>query len=1203
MKNIYHFKRILPILFGILLCSLILSVQVHSQILAEKNYIRVDQFGYLPNAVKYAIIAKADKGFNTGKGIDLDLTKKVELRRASDNVVVFEALATVWNGGITDSYSGDKGWWFNFSGYTNVGEFYLRVYKAGGTSVDSYKFNISADVYANALKASVNMFYYQRVNQEKTAAFGSGEKWIDKAWFEGANQEKAATYLKDNSKTKNISRGWFDAGDPNKYVTFAVDPVHDLLTTYEQYKSMWDKFNLNIPESNNAIPDLLDEIKWEIDWVKNMQDDASGGIHIKAGILNDGAYISPPSTDARRRYYDVVCPSSSVIGAGMMAHAAINFKQHKDLETYSADLLVRAESAWNFYENASDKALRCDNGEIEAGDADGPGDQYPIEHLAEATCSAVYLFALTGKQKYQDFIKTNYQQTRPWKAQDWGIYRGSQSSSMMYYITLPNADATVKAAIIAKKISAQKSEGSTYSIVESDNLYRAKTLYANWGSNSLMSRQGSDNMDFIAYDLLTNDHGRFKEKAQAIVNYMHGVNPLGICYLSNMYQYGAEFCVDEMWHSWFGAGTKYDNLDNGNVGPAPGYLSGGFNTVNSTSMKVKIGTDFFNENVSAQPTQKAFSNDNTGNAAAAPWAWNEPGIYYNSGYVKLLAHFVAGNAAPVAVTGVEINPNKITIQIDESTALKAIISPNTATNQSVTWTSSNDAIATVSTTGSVTGKTVGTVTITATTQDGNKVATSTIVVEPIPVLETCGVLENNGFEAGLIKWINTNNAAIAGEPAKTGKKAAVVGAEGGVNYPGRFKVKAGNQVNLKFWAKLEGSPLYPQVGIDFFDANGKEVLKEISQISGSDYKEYSKVKVIPQNVVEIGLWSYRGGNGGKLFLDDFCLIEEKAVNIAVTGISLSPASTTIKEEETIQIKVTFAPENATNQNASWVSSNINVASISSTGLVTAKVVGTTVITATSQDGNKTATTNITVEAAPPVASCGLIENNGFESNFAKWENVNKAVTIGIPAKSGSKAAIISGDGGVNYLTKIDIAQDRDFTYSVWAKIEGSPSASMVGIDYFNASGVEFAEDIITINSTEYQEYVLRKKTPPNTAKVQFWTYKGSTNGKMYLDDFCFVVDAVKPTVLAQEANIVTEESLIFPNPAHEYINVVPLNKLKKQMQVEITDMTGKIVLTESFQMLQSDLSVKVFISNLPNGIYFVKAKQDQIEKSYKMVKE
>jgi endoglucanase len=635
-------------LYNLLLvaCATILCLPTFSQILEEKNYIRVDQLGYLPTGSKLAVIAKAETGFNSGYGITLDVTKKVELRKVSDNTIVFDALATTWNSGNTDSYSGDKGWWFNFSSYTTAGEYYIRAYKSSG-SVDSYPFKISQDVYANALKAAMNMFYYQRCNINKTAAYASGSNWTDGAWYAGADQDASATLLNGTAR-KNLSRGWIDAGDPNKYINFVGEVIHDLLTTYEHHTTMWNSFNLNIPESNNSIPDILDEVKWEIDWVSNMVDSTSGGIHTKMGILQDDAYISPPSSDARRRYYDKVCPSSSIIGAGQLAHAALHFKNFPDLVDYSNKIKTQAERAWTYYINAPDKTITCDEGEIEAGDADGFGNQYSVEHKAEAACAAVYLFALTGNETYHTFFKNNYTELRPWKADDWGVYRSNQSEAALFYTTLTNADNTVKTAIINKKSESAKSTGTYYQNIEGDNLYRAKTFYSNWGSNSLVSRQGADNMDFIEYNILSNNHTQYRDKAQAIVNYIHGVNPFGVCYLTNMYMYGAEYCTDELWHTWFKPGTIYDGKTNGNVGPAPGFLSGGHNKAWTTEAKVKVGTNTFNVRAMDQPTQKAWTSDNE---TAVPWAYNEPGTYYNSGYVKMLAHFVTGNAdAPIVGT-------------------------------------------------------------------------------------------------------------------------------------------------------------------------------------------------------------------------------------------------------------------------------------------------------------------------------------------------------------------------------------------------------------------------------------------------------------------------------------------------------------------------------------------------------------------------
>lgn len=639
----------------VLLFTLISAPALRAQMVTEdQNFIRIDQFGYPTNGNKVAIIARAQEGYNAGMGIRLNPGHTVKLMTEDGNMV-YEAYAKAWNGGGVDDVSGDAGYWFDFTEYKEPGDYRIQVTMLDGETVESYPFRIADDVYADALRAGMEFFYYQRINQEKTAEYASGEPWTDGAWFDDPDQEYAVKQLDNPENTRSMPKGWFDAGDPNKYVTFATTAVHALLTTYDQYPDFWDDFELRIPEGDNDIPDLLDEIRWETDWLESMQDydpaseEGSGGFYQKMGILNDHSYISPPSTDDRERWYNQICVNSTITGAGMLAHAAYTYDQADVWPDKVADLRKRAEAAWDFYVAAPNKDEQCDDGRIEAGDADGSGAHYSIEHLAEAAATAAYLFALTGDEKYSTFVQNNYTETRPWKAGAWGIYRSSQAEAMLFYTQLDGTHEPTVEAILAEKTSDDKSEGGDYVVAESDNLYRALPIYFNWGSNSLVSRQASNIMDFLRYDLKEDNHPAYRARAQSIVNYLHGTNPSGICMLSNMYEYGAELCADEMWHSWFALDTKYDNIDGDNVGPAPGFLSGGPNPQGQENMVVKLGTHVF-EGATAgrQPDQKAFSVDN--HWEYGPWAYNEPAIYYQASYVKALAHFVAA-ALPDATPG------------------------------------------------------------------------------------------------------------------------------------------------------------------------------------------------------------------------------------------------------------------------------------------------------------------------------------------------------------------------------------------------------------------------------------------------------------------------------------------------------------------------------------------------------------------------
>jgi endoglucanase len=848
--------------------------------LPEKSYIRIDQFGYLPEEKKFAVIAKAESGFNAGEGIIPSTTQPAELRKKSDNSVVYSANVTTWNGGITETNTGDKGWWFDFSSYVTAGEYYIRVYKSAGGSVDSYPFKIDNNVYKDVLKAAVNMFYYQRCEIDKTGAYASGSNWTDTKWY---IKDRNAISASNSTQTRDLSGGWIDAGDPNKYSSFTGTVIHDMLTSYEQYPTFWKEFNLSIPESANTTPDLLDEIKWEIDWLKKMQLGTAGSYGafiMKMGIRNDDAYIDPPSIDSRDRYYSGTCPQSTIIGAGVLAHVALVFKDFPEWATYAADLKERAEAAWTNYQNSPNKSEQCLNEGIKAGDGNGPGGQYSTEHLKEATAAAVYLFALTGKTEYHDFFKNNYTQLRPFVGIDyeWGMYRPNQGQALMFYTTLANADITVKNAIIAKKTDNVKSTTDQAFLFPNSSLYRNKMAFNNYGSNSLMSTHGADIMDYVKFNLRPNDHAKYKERALGTLNYMHGLNPLGACFLTNMYQYGGDLCTDEMWHTWFDVDSRYDNIVNGNIGPAPGFLVGGINqSASGGAANVKIGQyEYAGKLAKDQPTEKEFSNKNS---ESKPWEYCEPAIYYQTAYIRLLSHFVANNAVNIAPASVDVTPNTASMETGLSMSFNAVVTPSEA-SQNVTWLSSNTAVATVNSNGLVTSLSVGTTYIKATTLTGNKADSTLLTVIAAPPITSCNLIENPGFESNFLKWDNSTNGSSISASAKSGTKAAVIDLTGGLNYATKINVPSGfNALTLKAWAKTEGSPSTAMIGIDYLRADNSEIAEDIAIVSGTDYREYVVInnKVLDPATAKVQVWTYK--NGGKLFLDDFCLTASMATAI------------------------------------------------------------------------------------------------------------------------------------------------------------------------------------------------------------------------------------------------------------------------------------------------------------------------------------
>ena len=111
---------------------------------------------------------------------------------------------------------------------------------------------------------------------------------------------------------------------------------------------------------------------------------------------------------------------------------------------------------------------------------------------------------------------------------------------------------------------------------------------------------------------------------------------LGMVMLSNMYAFGGEVCANEMYHTWFGNNTPYDNALSSPKGPAPGYLTGGPNK------------DFSYTQLSppaSQPPQKSYLDFNDGWPQSS-WEITEPAIYYNAGYILLLSNFSIGQNVP-----------------------------------------------------------------------------------------------------------------------------------------------------------------------------------------------------------------------------------------------------------------------------------------------------------------------------------------------------------------------------------------------------------------------------------------------------------------------------------------------------------------------------------------------------------------------------
>ena len=597
--------------------------------------IHIDQFGYLTESDKVAIISDPQVGFNSAENYTPGNTFQLIDNTTGD--IVYSDVLSLWNDGITHDQSGDKGWWFDFSEVTAPGEYYILDVDNNNKS---YNFEIKDEVYQDVMQAAVKMFYYNRCNMAKEAPYADAN-WIDDNNFLNPLQDASCRYVNDQNNSsleKDLSGGWFDAGDYNKYVTFATDVIHNLLYAYQENPAVFGD-NWNIPESGNNIPDLLDEVIWELEWLEKMMNE-DGSVHIKMGSINysDNA-LAPPSANMDQRFYGPTCSAASISVAGMFANAALIFQNIPELNAYATTLEEKAISCFAYalaLLETNDLDLACDDGTIKAGDAD-----WSVEVQREyALLAALQLYELTEDNLYGNYIINNITDAEYVNNGWWGPYKNAVSEAVLRYTTLSIADPNTSSTIINSITPHVSQDWDGFYGYNDNDLYRSymPDWSYHWGSNMTKAHYGVLNAIIAKYNINPSNNESYLQKASEHLHYFHGTNPMGIVYLSNMYAYGADHSANEIYHTWFNDGTDYDHALTSLYGPAPGFLSGGPNKDYSYSgLNPPYG----------QPEQKSYLDFNTGFPESS-WEITEPAIYYQAAYIRLLSAFVpdADNSAP-----------------------------------------------------------------------------------------------------------------------------------------------------------------------------------------------------------------------------------------------------------------------------------------------------------------------------------------------------------------------------------------------------------------------------------------------------------------------------------------------------------------------------------------------------------------------------
>jgi hypothetical protein len=552
-------------------------------------------------------------------------------------------------------------------------------------AVRSEDFVINENIYNELINTALKTFYYQRCGTAKSSIY-VGDAYAD---TECHIQDLNAKFIEDPtniSLEKDMSGGWHDAGDYNKYVNFAIVPVLDLLFSYEFNPEAWTD-DVDIPESSNGIPDLLDEVKYELDWLSKMQD-TDGGVYSIVGVENY-ATASPPSADNATRFYGDKSTSATRSAACMFAFAAKQFSKinNPTAQSYVSDLTTKAENAWNWaITNPSETYYN--SGIIGGGEQEE--DMYTSD--MRKLMAAIFLYDLTGNTTYKTYVENNYDDSHMIQ---WGFvypFEHLIQLSLLYYAHLDGVDVTVADDIKSTyKTSVESSADNMPAFTNDLDPYYSYVEDANyvWGSNRVKSNSGIMYQAYKHFNINPANNTIAANYEASYLHYIHGLNPNGFTYLTNMQSLGSSKSANTIYHGWFTDGSSdWDHVLESTYGPPPGFVPGGPNPSWSLDACCPAGCGASNPDCitltppDGQPALKSYRDWNT-SWPQNSWEITENAIGYQGSYLLLLSskvnrtkEIIDGNSA-IVITDKDLlindNANSVILQSNSGNKYKILI--------------------------------------------------------------------------------------------------------------------------------------------------------------------------------------------------------------------------------------------------------------------------------------------------------------------------------------------------------------------------------------------------------------------------------------------------------------------------------------------------------------------------------------------------
>ena len=432
------------------------------------------------------------------------------------------------------------------------------------------------------------------------------------------------------------------------------------------------------------------------------------------------------------------------------------------------------------------------------------------------------------------------------------------------------------------------------------------------------------------------------------------------------------------------------------------------------------------------------------------------------------------NVTDIKVTGITLNKTTLNIKTGATEQLTAKVQPTDATNSKVTWSSNEPAVAEVDQTGMITAKKEGSAVITVTAQDGSgKTATCQVNVTDIKVSGITLSASTLAMQTEDVKQLSVTNITPANATNKALKWeskntwVATVDESGNVTAknPGEATItvtaadNGGAQATCKVTVTERTAPVIKVTQIQLSQTRASLIEGKELQLTAT---------VLPTDATNQGLTWSSSVEGvatvdptGKVTAikagttvitatakDDSgisasCTVQVTVPTVKVTGITLNKTTASVVKGKTVALTATVTPDTATDKTIKWTTSNKNVATVSTDGVVTAVAAGTAIITATAADGSGVkATCKITV--TNPVIKVTKVTLNKTTASVVKGKTLTLTATV-TPTNatnknvtwksSNTKIATVDGNG------KVTAVAAGTATITCTAKADKSKSAT------------------------------------------------------------------------------------------------------------------------------------------------------------------